>query len=101
MFWRVAPILFQESHFTGFNRLFAIALRNASRSIKIEKVMMVGEGAGVLLLEYLDSALSRKANIYAEIFRLSLSCDAHHMTAPSSKGIVKVLKRAIRILNYF
>ena len=87
---------FSRVAFTGFNRLFAVAPEKCQPFDKNRKGMMVGEGAGVLLLELLESALRRKANIYAEVLGYALSCDAHHMTAPSVEGIIQVMERAMK-----
>ena len=48
---------------------------------------VMGEGAGVLLLESLDHALERGAPIYAEYLGGSITCDAHHMTDPRADGL--------------
>lgn len=86
---------FSRITFTGFNRLYAMAPVKCQPFDKNRKGMMVGEGAGVLLLESLENAAKRKAHIYAEVLGYALSCDAHHMTAPSVEGVVRVMRKAI------
>jgi 3-oxoacyl-[acyl-carrier-protein] synthase II len=58
--------------------------------------MMVGEGAGIMVLELLEDALKRRAKIYAEILGYGLSCDAHHMANPDSEGIAQCMLKAMR-----
>lgn len=47
---------------------------------------VIGEGAGVLILESLDHALARGAKIYGEVVGYGATCDAHHMTMPHPEG---------------
>jgi len=82
--------------FTGFHRLFAMAPERCQPFDKNRKGMMVGEGAGIVFVESLESARKRKAEVYAEILGYGLSCDAFNMTIPSEKGVRKVMKKAIK-----
>jgi 3-oxoacyl-[acyl-carrier-protein] synthase II len=87
---------FSRITFTGFNCLYAMAPEKCQPFDKNRKGMMLGEGSGILILEELESARRRGANVYAEILGYGLSCDANHMTAPRSAGIIKVMAKAIK-----
>jgi 3-oxoacyl-[acyl-carrier-protein] synthase II len=47
---------------------------------------VMGEGAGIVLLETLESALARKAKIYCEVIGYAANCDAYHITNPNPEG---------------
>jgi len=90
---------FSRISFTGFSRLYAMAPEKCQPFDKNRKGMIPAEGAGMLLLETYESAKRRGARIYAEVLGYGLSCDAHHMTNPSSKGIAKAIKKAVDNAN--
>ncbi|MCT7903998.1 3-oxoacyl-[acyl-carrier-protein] synthase 2 [Candidatus Ornithobacterium hominis] len=87
----------------GFNALHALSTRNedpatASRPFDIDRDgFVMGEGAGALILEEYEHAVSRGAKIYAEMIGSGLSADAHHMTAPhpDGLGVLQVIESAL------
>jgi 3-oxoacyl-[acyl-carrier-protein] synthase II len=82
--------------FQGFQRLYAMAPEICSPFDKNRQGMLLGEGAGILILESLDKALERNAPIYAEVSGYGLSCDAFNMTIPNRVGIRKAMQKAIQ-----
>ncbi len=76
----------------GFCAMRALSVRNdepekASRPFDAQRDgFVIGEGAGILILEELKAAIHRGANIYAEIVGYGMSADAYHVTAPSLDG---------------
>ena len=74
--------------FTSLNALCRAENPNRA-SIPFDKErsgFVMGEGAGVLVLEELEHALTRGAKIYAEVVGYGANCDAHHITAPLEDG---------------
>ena len=87
---------FSRIAFIGFNRLLSLAPDKVRPFDKNRKGMMVGEGAGVVVVESLESALQRNAPIYAEVLGYGLSCDAYHMTMPHAEGIAEAIVKSLQ-----
>jgi 3-oxoacyl-[acyl-carrier-protein] synthase II len=88
----------------GFAAMRALSTRNdnpagSSRPFDADRDgFVIGEGAGVLLLEELEHAKARGAKIYAEVAGYGMSSDAFHITQPSENGdgAVRVMTNAIK-----
>ena len=76
----------------GFNAMKALSTRNnepekASRPFDIDRDgFVMGEGAGIMILENLQNAQERGAKIYAEVIGYGMTADAYHITSPSPGG---------------
>ncbi len=92
-----------KSSIAGFGNLTALSTATDinKASIPFDKErggFVIGEGAGILILESLESAQKRNAKIYAEVVGYGSTCDANHITTPiitgdiASKAMVKAMK---------
>lgn len=89
---------------SGFNAMKALTTRNgepqkASRPFDAGRSgFVIGEGAGLLMLEELEHAKARRARIYAEVVGYGASGDAFHMAAPqeSGQGMSQAMRSALR-----
>jgi 3-oxoacyl-[acyl-carrier-protein] synthase II len=93
----------------GFAAAKALSTRNeeptrASRPFDRDRNgFVMGEGAGILLLEELEHALSRQIRIYAEIVGYAMTCDAYHMTTPlpGGEGAARAMELALKDAGLF
>lgn len=85
-----------------FDTLFATSTKNESPNKTPSPFdenrdgLVIGEGAGTLILESLDHALERKAKIYAEVVGFGTNCDAKHVTQPEPETMQIAMEIALR-----
>jgi 3-oxoacyl-[acyl-carrier-protein] synthase II len=88
----------------GFSAMRALSTRNdepqtASRPWDLNRDgFVMGEGAGIVILEEREHALARGAHIYCEVTGYGMSSDAHHITSPAEDGggMMRVMQRALK-----
>lgn len=96
-----AESLVWETMMVGWCKLRVMSKNNenpkqASRPFDLNRDgMVMADGAGILVLEELEHAKARGAKIYAEILGFGASCDASHITAPSTEGQVRAIDKAL------
>uniref|UniRef100_A0A915PLZ6 beta-ketoacyl-[acyl-carrier-protein] synthase I n=1 Tax=Setaria digitata TaxID=48799 RepID=A0A915PLZ6_9BILA len=71
----------------GFSQMRALSMTCSRPFDKRRDGFVLSEGAALLLLEEMEEALERKANIYAEVLGYGVAGDAHHLTTPTEDGI--------------
>ncbi len=84
-----------EIAIAGFRNMTALSSSGLSRPFDVDRDgFVMGEGAGVLILEEWDHAVARGATILAEVIGAASTADAHHITAPDPSG-----RGAVRCMN--
>ncbi len=91
----------------GFTNCMALSLTKDPKEAcvpfdKRRNGFVMGEGAGILILEEYENAVSRGAHIYAEVVGYGNTCDAHHVTAPhpEGEGATAAIKKALAEAGY-
>jgi len=87
-----------EVSYTGFNSLRLVDPEHCKPFDKRRQGLSLGEGAGILVLEEMNHALSRGADIVGEILGYGICADAYHLTAPEphGEGIARAIAIALR-----
>jgi nodulation protein E len=87
---------FSFGHLKAWEAMRVVAADTCRPFSKNRSGMILGEGAGILVIEPLEAAQARGAKIYAEIVGFGMSADAHHITNPSHEGAARAMRAALR-----
>lgn len=93
-----ASEVIEKLQYAGFCRLGAVAPSICQPFDRDRRGLLVGEGAGIVVLESEANAVRRDANVLAEVGGYGLACDAHHITRPhpTGEGSQQAIMRAIK-----
>ena len=107
-FWMVRHGMVRAALAGGSEASFTVGMMKAWESLRVlapdtcrpfslnRRGMVLGEGAGVVVLEPLEDARSRGAEIYAELAGFGMSADADHMVQPSAAGAAAAMQAALK-----
>lgn len=86
-----------EVSYSGFNSLKLVDSQSCKPFDKRRQGLIIGEGAGILILEEMEHALRRKAPLHAEFLGYGICADAYHLTAPEphGEGVERVITIAL------
>lgn len=96
---------YSPSHIGVFDTLFATSVKNDTPNLtpspfdKDRDGLVIGEGAGTLILEEYEHAKSRGAHIYAEIVGFATNTDGTHITNPNMETMAEVMKQSLACAN--
>jgi 3-oxoacyl-[acyl-carrier-protein] synthase II len=87
-----------QTEFTYFHNLRSLAAEHCQPFDRNRRGLMIGEGAGMLVVEPLERAAKRGARVYAEVKGYGLSADGFHVTSPdpSGAGAIRAMQAALR-----
>jgi 3-oxoacyl-(acyl-carrier-protein) synthase len=106
-FWMVRNGVVESAIAGGSEAVFSMGFLKAWEAMRVvspdtcrpfsgdRRGLILGEGAAMFVLETLDAAQARGANIYGEIVGFGMSSDAHHITQPSSDGAARAMRSAL------
>jgi nodulation protein E len=88
--------LFSLGHLKAWEAMRVVSPDTCRPFSRDRSGMILGEGGGMLVLEPLDAALARGAEVLGEIAGFGMSADAHHLTQPSAEGAARAMRSALR-----
>jgi nodulation protein E len=86
---------FSPGHLKAWEAMRVVAPDTCRPFSKSRRGMILGEGGAMLVLEPLEAARARGAQIYGEIVGFGMSSDAHHLTQPSIEGPARAMRMAL------
>jgi len=86
---------FSHAHLKAWEAMRVVSSDTCRPFSADRRGLILGEGAGMLVLEPLGAAVARGARVYAELAGFGMSSDAHHLTQPTSSGPARAMRGAL------